>query len=120
MRVRPLLLLAVLLSLPAVAGAEELSLQEIVLRAKPAVAVVVAEVGGEVTLRCGKADKTVTPAPYRESGTGFLVSPRGWVVTNAHVVFVTHDPPRTWLTAHLVEKAFRAECLPAVLAARGL
>src|SRR5688572_17901351 len=120
MRVRFLLLLGVLTSLPGVAGAQELSLQEMVLRAKPAVAVVVAEVGGEVTLRCGKADKTITPAPYRESSTGFLVSPRGWLVTNAHVVFVAHDPPRSWMAAHLVEKAFRAECLPALLTARGL
>src|SRR5687768_12700542 len=103
MRVRPLLLLAVLMNLPGVALAQEPSLQEMVLRAKPAVVVVVAEVGAEVTLRCGNADTTVTPVPYRESATGFLVSPRGWVVTNAHVVFVAHDPPRNWMTAHLVE-----------------
>jgi S1-C subfamily serine protease/rhodanese-related sulfurtransferase len=120
MRVRSVLLLAVLLTLPGRVAAQELTLQEMVLRAKPAVAVVVAEVGGEVTLRCGKTDKTITPAPYRESATGFLVSPRGWVITNAHVVFVAHDPPRNWMTAHLVEKAFRAECLPALLSARGL
>ena len=85
------------------------------LRAKPAVVVVIAQVGAQVTLRCPDADKTSTPRPYRESGTGFLISPRGWILTNAHVVYVAHDPPRRWLTAHLVEKAFRAECLPSVL-----
>jgi S1-C subfamily serine protease len=106
--------------LPAAAHAQELSPQEMLLRARPAVAVVVAEVGGEVTLRCAGADKTVAPAPYTESGTGFLVSPRGWLVTNAHVVYVAQDPPRRWLTSHLVEKAFRADCLPAVLAKRGV
>jgi len=36
------------------------------------------------------------------------------------VVYVAHDPPRRWLIAHLVEKAFRAECLPVALAKRGL
>jgi S1-C subfamily serine protease len=111
---------ALLPLLPAVVGAQELSLQEMLLRAKPAVAIVVAEVGGQVRLRCDGADKTITPAPYRESSTGFLVSPRGWVVTNAHVVFVAQEPPRRWMTAHLVEKAFRAECLPALLSRRGL
>jgi S1-C subfamily serine protease len=99
--------------------AQELSLQEMLLRAKPAVAVVVAEVGAQVTLRCA-GDKTVVPEPYRERGTAFLISPRGWLITNAHVVFVAQEPPRRWLTAHLVDKAFRTECLPAILARRGL
>lgn len=118
---RPLILVTLLLlGLPAVAAAQEISLQEMLLRSKPAVVIVVAEVGGQVTLRCGGAEKTVTPTPYRESGSGFFVSPRGWVITNGHVVFVAQDPPRRWMTAHLVEKAFRAECLPESLAKRGL
>jgi hypothetical protein len=110
----------ILLGLPALAGAQELSLQEMILRSKPAAVIVVAEVGGQVTLRCGGAEKTVSPVPYRESGSGFLVSPRGWVITNGHVVFVAQEPPRRWMTAHLTEKAFRAECLPDLLAKRGL
>jgi hypothetical protein len=101
-------------------AAQELSLQEMLLRAKPAVAIVVAEVGAQVTLRCAGTERTVAPVPYRESGSGFFVTPRGWLVTNAHVVYVAHDPPRRWMTAHLIEKAFRAACLPALLAARGL
>jgi len=120
MRSLPAVVAAVLVLLSSAAHAQEISLQEMLLRAKQAVAVVVAEVGGRVTLRCGGAEKTITPAPYRESGTGFFVSPRGWVVTNAHVVFVAQEPPRGWLSSHLVEKAFRAECLPAALAGRGL
>ena len=120
MRSRRLLPVAALTLLSGVASAQELTLQEMVHRVKPAVAIVVAEVGGQVTLRCAGADKTITPVPYRESGSGFLVSPRGWLITNAHVVYVAHEPPRRWITAHLMEKAFRADCLPAVLAARGL
>jgi S1-C subfamily serine protease len=120
--VRPVLTLvaAALGLLPVVVSAQELTLQQMVLRVKPAVAVVVAEVGAQVTLQCAGTERTYTPLPYRESGSGFLVSPRGWVITNAHVVYVAHEPPRRWLTAHLVEKAFRADCMPTVLSARGL
>ena len=105
---------------PGMTLAQEVTLQEMQLRVKPAVVVVVAEVGAQVTLRCAGADKTVAAPAYRESGSGFLISPRGWVITNAHVVFAAYDPPRKWLTARLVERAFRAECLPSVLAQRGL
>jgi S1-C subfamily serine protease len=105
---------------PAASLGQEFSLQEMLLRVKPAVVIVVAEVGARVTLSCGGVEKTISPTPYRESGTGFFVSPRGWAVTNAHVVYVAQEPPRRWMTAHLVEKAFRAECLPALLAKRGL
>ena len=114
------LLVALVVAGPRVTLAQDLTLQEMLLRAKPAVAIVVAEVGARVTVRGGRADKMISPSPYRESGTGFFVSPRGWVVTNAHVVYVAQEPPRRWMTAHLVEKAFRAECLPALLAERGL
>jgi S1-C subfamily serine protease len=120
MRPHPAVFAALLILLPTPARAQEISLQEMLLRAKQPVAVVVAEVGAQITLRCAGIDRTITPAPYRESGTGFLVNPRGWVVTNAHVVFVAHEPPRRWLTSHLVDKAFRSECLSAVLARRGL
>jgi|RhiMetdeSRZDD1v2_1073273.scaffolds.fasta_scaffold258171_2 serine protease Do len=105
---------------PSTTLGQELSLQQMLLRAKPAAVIVVAEVGARITLPCGGEDKTISPAPYRESGTGFFVSPRGWVITNAHVVYVAQEPPRRWMTAHLLEKAFRAECLPALLARRGL
>src|SRR5919109_1590258 len=94
-----LVVLAVLLGLPAVGRAQDLTLQEMILRSKPAVVVVVAQVGGRVTLRCGGAEKTVSPAPYEETGSGFFLSPRGWVITNGHLVFVAHEPPRRGLAS---------------------
>ena len=96
------------------------SLQETLLRAKPAVAIVVAEVGAEVTVRCTDAAAvTVATEPFRESGTGFFISPSGWMITNAHLVTPAHTAP-AWMLTHHVEKAVRAACVPDLLARRGL
>src|SRR5439155_8399784 len=117
---RPLVtLLAILLGLAAHAGAQDLTLQEIILRAKPAVAVVVAEVGGQVTLRCGGVEKTVSPVPYRESGSGFFLSPRGWLVPTGPVVVLAQVPPLRWLDAAVVAEAFRSDRLPGLPTRRG-
>ncbi len=115
---RCLIIAALLLSTsPATA---ELSVQEALLRSKPAVALVVSEVAAEVTLRCGPGgERRVTPSPFRETGTGWFIDAGGWVVTNAHVVSPAKQPP-AWLTTEQLEKAVRAECLPALLAQRGV
>lgn len=113
--------LTVLTLTPATVLAQgALSVQEALLRAKPAVAFVVAEVGAEVTLRCGaEGEMKATPTPYRTTGTGWFVGPDGWLVTNAHVVSVAHQPP-AWLTKELAEQGVRAGCVPALLAKQGL
>jgi S1-C subfamily serine protease len=90
---RGLRLASLLLLVPGVAFASEVSLQEGLLRAKPAVALVIAEVAAEVTLNCGAApDKRLSPPPARETGTGWFVAPSGWMVTNAHVVSAAQAP----------------------------
>src|SRR5262245_57518874 len=112
-------LLALLLLGPSPAIAE-LSVQEALLRAKPGVVLVVAEVSTEVTLRCEAArERKTTPPPFRETGTGWFIDAGGWVLTNAHVVSAATEPPPR-LRAEQIEKAARAECLPAVLARRGV
>src|SRR5262249_23220869 len=78
------------------------SLQEVLLRAKPAVALVVSEVAAHVTLSCGGARTTVEPAPFRETRSG-------WLITNAHVVAAAHRPPEK-LSAEMAERAARAGC----------
>jgi serine protease Do len=105
-----LALLAVLITAPPTA-AQPLSLQEALLRAKPAVALVVAEVGGPVAVRCGTdaSARTITLAPYRETGTGWFVSPAGWLITNGHVVSAAHRPPEN-LRRERAAQAIREAC----------
>jgi hypothetical protein len=81
-----------LLAVPGLADAAP-SVQEVLLRAKPAVALVVSEVAAEVTVTCPTGGKQqVSPAPFRETGTGWFINPNGWLVTNGHVVSPAHQP----------------------------
>jgi serine protease Do len=85
------------------------TVQEILLRAKPAAALVVSEVASSIRLRCPGGEETATPPPFRETGTGWFVNPNGWLITNAHVVSAAHRPPQ-WLEAQQIEKAVRPGC----------
>src|SRR5574341_813997 len=120
---RGLVALSALLSLligaaPATAsGAETLSVQEATRRAKPATVLIISEVASEVTLDCGSGRTRVSPPPFRETGTGWLVDAGGFVVTNAHVVQPAHAPPR-WLVNQQAQKAVFAACVPEMLAKR--
>jgi S1-C subfamily serine protease len=93
---------------PAVVDAAP-AVQEVLLRAKPAVALIVSEVASEIRLRCPGGDETATPPPFRETGSGWFVNPSGWLITNAHVVSAVHRPPE-WLQAQQVQKAARPGC----------
>jgi S1-C subfamily serine protease/rhodanese-related sulfurtransferase len=95
------------------------SIQEAILRVKPAVVLITTEVRGDVTLNCGRGPITVTPAPYIETGTGWFVDGRGYVVTNAHVVDPAHRLP-PWVTHELKKKAIEQACVEPQLKAKGL
>lgn len=99
-------------------GAAAHSIQEAILRAKPAVALVTAEVRGEVTLNCGQGPVIVKPSPFVETGTGWFVDGRGYLVTNAHVVDPAHRLP-PWVTHELKKKAIDQACVDPVLRAQG-
>ena len=115
-------LAGLLLAGAALAGARDaaaLTVQEAILRVKPAVALITAEVRAEVTMNCGQGPVTVSPAPFVETGTGWFVDGRGWVVTNAHVIDPAHRLP-PWVTHELKKKAIDQACVAPVLRARGL
>lgn len=100
-------------------SADMLSVQETILRAKPATVLVIAEVASEVTLNCGSGEVRVSPPPFRETGTGWFVDTNGWVVTNAHVVQPAHTPPQ-WLVNQQGQRAVVSACVGEALAKRGL
>ena len=101
--------LAVFLLAPPAAQAADVSVQEALLRAKPAVAMVVAEVAAEVTVSCGGRETTAAAAPFRETGTGWFISPGGWMITNAHVVSPARQTPK-WVADKLAQSGARQAC----------
>ena len=108
-RMRTWIASALFLAVPGVAAAPAPSVQEILLRAKPAVALVVSEVAAEVIVACPSGGRQrVTPPPFRETGTGWFISPSGWVITNGHVVSPAHQPKQD-ITRQLLEIG-RASC----------
>ncbi len=113
-------LLLLLAALPAPAGAQRnLTVQEALLRAKPAVVLVVAEVTAEVTLDCGSGPTKVAPPAFRETGTGWFIDPAGWLITNGHVVQPSYETPR-WLVNQQAQRAVTTACLPRVLKSMGV
>lgn len=100
---------ALILAVPCLADAAA-SVQEVLLRAKPAVALVVSEVTAEVTVTCPTGGKQqVTPAAFRETGTGWFINPSGWLVTNGHVVSPAYRPKQE-ITQELLERGIRQAC----------
>jgi S1-C subfamily serine protease/rhodanese-related sulfurtransferase len=99
--------------------ATALVVQEAILLVKPAVVLVTAEVRAEVTINCGSRTVTVRPMPFVETGTGWFVDGRGYVVTNAHVVDPAHRLP-PWVTHELKKKAIEQACVDPELRARKL
>lgn len=96
-----------------------LSVQEAILRAKPAVALVVAEVVAQVRLNCGSGETQFTPPPFRETGTGWFIDARGLLITNGHVVQPAHTPPR-WMVNSFAKRAIESACVPAMLKRMGI
>jgi len=103
----------------APAAAAPLTVQEAILRAKPAVALVTSRVDAEVTMDCGQGPVTIKPSPFIEHGTGWFIDGRGWLITNAHVVDPSHRLP-PWVVHELKKKAIDQACVEPALQAQGL
>jgi S1-C subfamily serine protease/rhodanese-related sulfurtransferase len=95
------------------------SVQEALLHAVPAVALVSAEVRASATVNCGQGPITVSPKPFIEVGTGWFVDGRGYLITNAHVIDPAYRVP-TWVEFNLKLRAVEEGCVYPALNARGL
>src|SRR5262245_52326032 len=94
------------------------SVQETLLLALPAVAVVSAEVKASATVNCGQGPITVSPKPFIEVGTGWFVDGRGYLITNAHVIDPAYRVPScVWFSLKL--RAVEEGCVYPKLKARG-
>ena len=121
-RISPAVAVALVLFSPPLSPARadtNIALAEGLLRAKPAVVLVIAEVASEVTLDCGNGPTTVKPPPFRETGTGWFIDSGGWVVTNGHVVQPAHETPR-WLVNQHAQRAVSMACLSKALERAGI
>jgi rhodanese-related sulfurtransferase len=101
------------------ASGDTLTVQEANLRARPAVVLITARVDAEVTLDCGKGPVVAKPSPFVQTGTGWFVDGRGWLITNAHVVDPVHRLP-PWVIHELKKKAIEQACVEPVLRAQHL
>jgi rhodanese-related sulfurtransferase len=116
---RRLALAVIIAGLALPSAGHALTVQEAILRVMPAVALVTARVDAEVTMNCGQGPVTVKPAPFVETGTGWFIDGRGWVITNAHVVDPVHRLP-PWVSHELKKKAIDQACVEPALNERGL
>jgi len=114
-----LLTLGLLAMAPVMAAGQALSLQEVILRTKPATVLVVSEIASEVTVDCGSGAEKVAPNPFRETGTGWFIDSNGSIVTNGHVVQPAHELPR-WVENEQAQKGVVLACVWNALARQNI
>ena len=92
-------------------AATESELQSAVFRAKPAVVMVAVRIGAAATVRCGSGTTaTVRAGSIGELGSGSIIHPDGWIVTNGHVVQPYQEGTAGAFAAELLEKAVASAC----------
>ena len=90
-------------------AATEAELQSAVFRAKPAVVMIMVRIGATATVRCSDGSTAVVqPGSIGELGSGSIIHPDGWIVTNGHVV----QPYQARATAFSSSSAAKAPSAP--------
>jgi rhodanese-related sulfurtransferase/Tfp pilus assembly protein PilZ len=85
---------------------------EVLLKVKPAVVIIVTEVSGEVRLTCpNRSPQRITPPPHQAHGTGYLVNPDGYIITNGHVVQPYYEKNDPEVQETFIRQAIGEACL---------
>ena len=108
-----------LLAAPPARAERPGTVQEVLLRAKPAVALIVAEVTADLRVTCDGREVQATPKVFSATGTGWFIAADGRLITNAHVVQPAYRPPAE-MTRGWTRQAAEAACLPVLLEAQSL
>lgn len=95
----------------AEAAAQPTPATDILLKVKPAVVIIVTEISGEVRLTCpGKSPQRVTPPSSQDHGSGYLVNPDGYIITNGHVVQSYYDKDDREARETFIRQAIEKAC----------
>src|SRR5512144_741699 len=97
----------------ATEAATEAELQSAVFRAKPAVVMIAVRIGATATVRCSTGPPVVVrPGTIGELGSGSIIHPDGWIVTNGHVVQPYQEGAAGSFAVELLERAVASACAP--------
>jgi len=89
---------------------------DVLLKVKPAVVIIVTEVSGDVRLSCpNRPAQRVTPPSSQAHGSGYLVNPDGYIITNGHVVQPYYEKDNQEIRETFLRQSIEEACLEAGL-----